>query len=137
MDRPVPVPDEVSAPFWDACNEEKLVVQSCATCERLQYPPSKACTECGSEDSLSCREVSGRGTINGYIVIHDSRLRLWVPVQPYNVAVVQLDEDPAVNFFSNLPGVPAYQVPIGAAVEVTFEEVEPGQLIHEWRLVEE
>jgi hypothetical protein len=26
-------------------------------------------------------------------------------------------------------------VPVGAAVEVTFEEVAPGQLIHEWRVV--
>ena len=27
------------------------------------------------------------------------------------------------------------KVPVGAAVEVTFEEVAPGQLIHEWRVV--
>jgi hypothetical protein len=26
-------------------------------------------------------------------------------------------------------------VPVGAAVEVTFEEVAPGQLIHEWQVV--
>jgi hypothetical protein len=26
-------------------------------------------------------------------------------------------------------------VPVGAAVEATFEEVAPGQLIHEWRVV--
>jgi hypothetical protein len=25
-------------------------------------------------------------------------------------------------------------VPVGAPVEVTFEEVAPGQLIHEWRV---
>ena len=41
-----------------------------------------------------------------------------------------------MNFYSNLPGVRAYEVPVGAAVEVMFEEVAPGQLIHEWRLVE-
>jgi hypothetical protein len=32
-------------------------------------------------------------------------------------------------------GTPPYQVPVGAAVEVMFEEVAPGQLIHEWRVV--
>jgi hypothetical protein len=32
-------------------------------------------------------------------------------------------------------GTPPYQVPVGAAVEVTFEEVAPGQLIHEWRTI--
>ena len=29
---------------------------------------------------------------------------------------------------------PPYKVPVGAAVEVTFEEVAPNQLIHEWRV---
>jgi hypothetical protein len=55
--------------------------------------------------------------------------------QPYNLAMVTLDADPRVNFYSNLPGTPPYQVPVGAAVAVTFEEVAPGQLIHEWRVV--
>jgi hypothetical protein len=42
-----------------------------------------------------------------------------------------LDADPRVNFYSNLPGTPPCKVPVGAAVEVTFEEVAPDQLIHE------
>ena len=135
FDRPVPVPDEVSAPFWNACNEGKLMVQSCADCEKLQYPPARDCAECGSE-ALSWREVSGRGTINGYIVIHDSRLRVWVPHQPYNVAVVQIEEDPSVNFFSNLPGTAADQVPVGSSVEVEFIDVSESQKIPEWRVVD-
>ena len=35
----------------------------------------------------------------------------------------------------SLPGTPPYPVPVGDAVEVTFEEVAPGQLIHEWRAI--
>ena len=35
----------------------------------------------------------------------------------------------------NLPGTSPYKVPVGAAVEVTFEEVAPGQLIHEWQVI--
>src|SRR5262249_58973384 len=49
--------------------------------------------------------------------------------------MVALGAGPRVNFYSNLPGTPPYQVPVGAAVEVTFEEAAPGQLIHEWRVV--
>jgi hypothetical protein len=48
--------------------------------------------------------------------------------------MVTLDADPRVNFYSNLPGTAPYQVPVGAAVAVTFEEVAPGQLIHEWQV---
>ena len=50
-------------------------------------------------------------------------------------SIVKLDADPRVNFYSNLPGTAPYKVPVGAAVEVTFEEVAPDQLIHEWRVV--
>jgi uncharacterized OB-fold protein len=79
--------------------------------------------------------VSGKGHIATYIVIEDGRLNRRMPDQPYNLALVTLDEDPSINFYSNLPGTLPYKVPVGAAVEVTFEEVAPGQLIHEWRVV--
>jgi uncharacterized OB-fold protein len=84
---------------------------------------------------MEWREVSGRGTINGYIVIYDSRLRLWTTEQPYNVAIVQLEEDPTVNFFSNLPGIPVDEVPVGASVQVEFLETATGQKIPEWQVV--
>ena len=49
--------------------------------------------------------------------------------------MITLDEDTSVNFYSNLPGVPPYEVPVGSPVEVMFEEVAPDQLIHEWKVV--
>ena len=52
-----------------------------------------------------------------------------------DLVMVTLDADIRVNFYSNLPGTPPYKVPVGAAVEVMFEEVAPGQLIHEWQVV--
>jgi uncharacterized OB-fold protein len=69
------------------------------------------------------------------MVSRDSRLQRRTPDQPFNIALIALDDDPRINFYSNLPGVQANEVPIGAPVEVMFEEVAPGQLIHEWRLV--
>ena len=32
-----------------------------------------------------------------------------MPDQPYNLALITLDEDPTVNFYSNLPGTPPYE----------------------------
>ena len=136
MPKLIPVPDELSQPFWDAVNERRLVLQNCTACDKLQYPPQSACQVCGSADGLEWKEVEGKGRIAAYIVIEDGRLNRRMPDQPYNLAMVTLDQDPTVNFYSNLPGVPAYEVPVGAAVEVTFEEVAPGQLIHEWLVVE-
>ncbi len=135
MPKVIPVPDELSKPFWDAVNERRLVLQDCTACNMLQYPPRQTCWTCGSGESLGWKEVEGRGHISSYIVIEDGRLDRRRPDQPYNLALITLDEDPGINFYSNLPGVPVDEVPVGAAVEVMFEEVAPGQLIHEWRVI--
>ncbi len=134
MPKLIPVPDALSKPFWDAVNEKRLVLQNCVACDTLQYPPRDKCATCGSAESLGWKEVSGRGHISSYIVIEDGRLDRRMPDQPYNLAVVTLDEDPGINFYSNLPGTPVDEVPVGAAVEVVFEEVGPDQLILEWRV---
>ena len=135
MPKVIPVPNELSQPFWDAVNERRLMLQNCTACDKLQYPPQPACQVCGSADNLQWKEVDGKGHIATFIVIEDGRLNRRMPDQPYNLALVTLDADSAVNFYSNLPGVPPYKAPVGAAVEVMFEEVAPGQLIHEWRVV--
>ena len=135
MPKVIPVPDELGKPFWDAVNEKRLVLQNCTACGMLQYPPLPTCGTCRSAENLEWKEVSGSGHISSYIVIGDGRLQRRMADQPYNLALVTLDEDPGINFYSNLPGLPVDEVPVGAAVEVMFEEVAPGQLIHEWRLV--
>ena len=135
MPKVIPVPDEVSKPFWDAVNERRLVLQNCTGCNRLQYPPRQTCATCGPAEKLEWKGVNGRGHISSYIIIEDGRLDRRMPDQPYNLAVITLDEDPGINFYSNLPGTPVDDVPVGAAVEVVFEEVAPDQLIHEWRVV--
>jgi uncharacterized OB-fold protein len=135
MPRPVPEPDELSRPFWDACNERRLVVQYCTMCDRRQFPPTPVCGGCGWHFHLSWLETSGRGTIDGGGVTHQSRIQAWQEDQPYNNAVITLEEDPAIQFFSNLSGVPVDQIPVGAKVQVEFLEVEPGRLIPEWRVV--
>ena len=134
MPKLIPVPDETSKPFWDAVNEKRLVVQNCTACNTLQYPPRPVCRDCGS-DKLEWKQTTGRGHIETFFVVEDGRFQRRKVDQPYNVAIITLDEDPRINFYSNLPGVPVRQVPIGAQVEVTFEEVTAGQLIHEWKVV--
>jgi uncharacterized OB-fold protein len=137
MPRQSPIPDEVDKPFWDACNHDRLVIQYCSTCDRYQHPPEKTCYQCRSADRLEWREVSGRGTIYSYGVVHDSPILSLQPDMPYNVVVIDLDDCPGINVVSHLPGTPADAVPIGAAVEVVFE-VTPatGQKVPEWQVVD-
>ena len=131
----VPLPNELTKPFWDACKNGRLIVQECNNCNRMQNPPEDQCWECDSSDNLIWREVQGRGIIDGYVVIYDSRLEAFWDQQPYNVAIINLLENPEIKFFSNLPGTPVDQVPIGSEVQVEFEQVAPDQFIPQWRVV--
>jgi uncharacterized OB-fold protein len=136
MPKPSPAPDEVDKPFWDACNEGRLVIQNCKACNRFQHPPQAACAECGSTENLEWSEVSGRGKIYGLGVMYDSPITSLTVDQPFNVAVIQLEEDPGINMLSHLPGTPVDDVPVGANVQVEFEVTpETGQKVPEWRVV--
>jgi hypothetical protein len=135
MPKQSPVPDAVSKPFWDACNERKLMVQNCTVCNRMQFPPEQVCANCGSAKDLVWKQVSGRGKVMCTTVVHDSRIKLRQADQPFNVAQITLEEEPAIMMFSNLPGTPVDKVPVGANVEVVWERVSSGQLIPEWRVL--
>ena len=135
LERPAPVANDLTKPFWDACNERRLVLQYCTACQRLHYPPAQQCSKCGSAGSFVWKEVQGKGHIDVFFVIRDSRVRGFRSAQPINFAVITLDEDPGINFLSNLPGTAVGAVPVGAPVELTFEPTSSGQLIPEWRVV--
>ena len=136
MPKQSPIPEEADKPFWDACNEGRLVVQNCKACNRMQHPPEAKCPKCGSEDNLEWKQVSGRGKIYSYGVVYDSPVRVLQADQPYNVAVIQLEEDPGVNMLSHLPGTPVDEVPVGASVKVIFEATPvTGQKVPEWQVV--
>jgi len=131
-----PIPEELDKPFWDACNEERLVIQNCKACDRLQHPPRAECQQCSSADNLEWREVSGRGRVYGYGVMYDCPVPLLTVDQPFNIAVIELEEDPGIKMLSHLPGTPVDQVPVGADVRVEFETTQAtGQKVPEWRVV--
>ncbi len=107
MPKLIPVPDASSKPFWDAVNQRRLVLQHCAACNRLQYPPQQACQFCNSAAGLTWKEVEGRGHIATTIVIEDGRLNRRMPDQPYNLAMVTLGRGQAGQFLFQSPRHPA------------------------------
>ena len=138
MPKTIPQGDEISKPFWDFVDQQKLMLQYCTKDQKFQYPVRATCFDCGSADTLEGREVEGKGHILETLVVHDTRVvRRKIDV-PFNVAVVSLDQAPYINFLSNLPGVEAHKAPQGAPVELIFEELEgaPGRYIHEWKLIQ-
>ncbi len=128
-------PDDLTKAFFEAATAGRLVIQNCTACDRLQNPPLPRCGGCGSGDNLEWKTMSGRGKIYNYCVVHDCPIRMLQQDQPFNLAVIMLDDDPDIQMYSHLPGVPVDEVPVGGSVEVIFEPTANGQVIPEWRLV--
>ena len=136
MPKQSPIPNELDKPFYEACNEERLIVQYCGNCHKYQFPPLVVCSNCSQSAALEWRRVSGRGRILSRVVVHDTPVLSLVPDQPFNVALISLEEEPSVVMLSHLPGTPVDEVPIGASVEVIFETTPAtGQKVPEWRVV--
>lgn len=135
MPKQSPIPDDLDRPYWEAANNDKFVMQYFPDSDTLYFPPVPADPKNGSTNFV-WKEMSGKGTIYSYSVIYDTPIASLQADQPYNCAVVQLDDDPSINMLSHLPGTPVDQVPIGAKVEVMFQ-VTPatGQKVPEWRVV--
>jgi uncharacterized OB-fold protein len=136
LQRPIPVPTDLTKPFWDAAKEQKLVIQKCSACGKLAYPPRQRCNQCNSAAPLEWTEVEGKGHIDVHLIIRDSRIRGFRSAQPINFAIIRLDEDPGINFLSNLPGTPPGEFEDGMPVQVVYAQVEGSdQLIPEWQIV--
>jgi uncharacterized protein len=122
--RPVPAPDELTAPYWAALNRHELVLQRCGTCGAFHHPPLEVCT-CGA-DAMTWVPVSGRASIYSFVVDY----RLLVPgfSEPYVIAQVNPveTEDDTVRIVTNIVGCRPEDVEIGMAVHVEFVEVAPG-----------
>lgn len=127
---PVPLPDEDSAPFWEAAARGELVVQRCAACGRPRHPPRPVCPACRSFEHR-WEPASGRGRVWSWIVAHPPVLPAFADLAPFNVAVVELPE--GVRMVGRILGVADDRVHEGMAVEVVFEHVEEGVALPQWR----
>ena len=120
--RPLPEPDDVSRFFWDAAAEHRLVLQRCAVCKKLQYPPEVCCIHCQSED-FEIVDAIGRGVLYSYSVVNRPLHAGFVHALPYVVALVELSDQPGLRMIANLVDVPdGTKLECGLPVEVTFED---------------
>jgi len=119
---PPPAPDEVTAPFWAACRERRLVVQRCTDCGNYRAPPSAVCSYCGSFD-FTFEESAGRGRVFTYTVVYHAGHPAVMDAVPYTVAVVRLDDCGGVKLVTNVVGCSYDEVRVDMPVEVVWDEV--------------
>jgi uncharacterized OB-fold protein len=119
-----------TAPFLDGARVGELRMQRCLDTGRLVFPP-RTTSPWGERKAPEWVTVSGRGQVWSVAIPHPPLLPRFEAVAPYNVILVELDEDPNVRLVGNLvreagaalDSLDPHAIAIGARVRVVFEAV--------------
>jgi uncharacterized protein len=130
-ERLLPAIDVYSAPFWEATARGELRIPRCGECGHLRFPPRPFCPACTSE-TVQWPVMAGTGSIWSFVVVHPPVLEAYLAFAPYNVIVVELDEDPSIRMVGNLVSasstvpnsVDRAELAVGRRVRVVFDTVE-------------
>jgi uncharacterized protein len=115
--KPDPAPTDLTRPFWAGGVAGELRLQRCARCGHLRYPISAVCPRCLSSEA-AWEAVSGRATVQSYVIFERAYHDAWKDQVPYVVALVELDEGPVL--LTNIVAVPPAEVRVGQRVKVVF-----------------
>jgi len=119
IEKPLPLANEDSQEYWEACKRGELRLQKCAGCAHVRFPPAALCPRCLSE-SFAWEPMSGRGKVYTWIVVHRPQHPAFFEDAPYNVAIVELEE--GARLHSRIVGCSNDAIEIGMPVEVVFEK---------------
>jgi|tagenome__1003787_1003787.scaffolds.fasta_scaffold17243476_2 uncharacterized OB-fold protein len=119
MDKPRPIADGLTQPYWDAAAEGRLLIQRCSACERYQWYPRAHCVACGAADP-SFVEAKGTGRLHTFTVLEKTPNPEFQGDLPYVLAVVELDE--GVRVSANVVGVDHAALACEMPLRVTFVE---------------
>ncbi len=123
--KPVPVPDEASAPFFAGALDGKLMLLRCHACGTFMSPTAylgvpvrPRCVQCFGPE-LEWTASSGKAMLYSFALMHQLYDEAFAAELPYNIAVVQTEE--GVRLTSQVVGCPNDELKIGMPLEVIFE----------------
>jgi uncharacterized OB-fold protein len=129
--KPLPdVQNATTAPFWAGTRSSQLLVQKCADCTYLRWPPGSVCPECLSWKS-DWVPVMSTGTLSTFCVYHRAFSPAFADDVPYAVGYVQLDDGPRMlgSMVGELDGLE-----IGRPVHAVFDAVTTEVTLVRWAM---
>ena len=117
MSKPTPHVDRWTSPFWDACKENRLIMQKCRSTGKLWFPPGPV-SPFTRNSEWNWAPLSGSGRVGSFIIMHQAYFEGFLEELPYPIAQIELEEGPMM--ISNLIGIPLEQIKVSMPVRVTF-----------------
>jgi hypothetical protein len=116
--RITPSLDDLNRPFWTGGASGELRITRCRSCRSWVFPLSSTCSGCGG--STVYEATSGKGTV----FTHTTNTHPYNPVVPvpYNISIVELEDQEGLRFTTNVVECPPEDVHIGMSVRVQFEQ---------------
>ena len=138
---PLPELDTLTAPFWEACRRQQLMVQRCPSSGRLLFPPRYR-SPWAPQHEPEWVEVSGRGAIWSAAEPYPPLVEPFASIAPYNIVIVTLEEDLEVRMAGNLVtdergpinGLPLQEITPGLPVKVVFQPLQLENETSDWWL---
>ena len=107
-------------PFWEGCKAGKLLAQKCDESGEVWLPPSPI-SPITRNDAWNWVELSGRGRVWSWVVMHQRYFKSFSDDIPYNIAQIKLDEGPML--ISNIVGIANSEIQADMSVCAIFEDV--------------
>jgi uncharacterized OB-fold protein len=130
---PLPLPDAVTAFYWEGLRDHRLLIQRCGDCGFYIHYPREVCRNCFSTN-LAPAQVSGRATLYSWTVCMQPFHPYFVNKVPYILATVTLDEQEGLQLPTNLIDCSEDDLSIGLPLEVVFEDLAPELTVPLFRL---
>lgn len=128
-EKPLPdVHDPLTAPFWAATRQSKLVLPRCKGCGYMWWPPEIVCPECWTAER-EWVEVPAEGTLWSFAVYHRALDPAFADEIPYTVGLIELDAGP--KMYGRL-ATEGDAVQIGQRVTALFRPVNDEVTLVDW-----
>ena len=101
--RVMPKPDEWSAPYWEASNEDRLVLPQCQHCKYFLHPLRQFCFNCSNPlPDIGYGKLSGKGKLYSFTLEYHAEINGFEDKVPFITAVIELDDQAGLRVWGNI-----------------------------------
>jgi uncharacterized protein len=118
LEKPLPSPSHVTAPYWNGLKEGRIRIQHCLECGGWVFYPRSHCNHCLA-DRLEWREVTGDATLYTFTIARQPTSPHFADDVPQLLAVIELAG--GIRMTTTLVDVDEADIRVGMKLEPCFD----------------